>query len=518
MPIAFDTTGLRQTDPSTWQAAGGDVVQLHYFNLVPDLPGSLRDQAGLRRAMAAACAAQGAALVEAWVLAVDSVPALFQIVKLPQPGRPAGVTFVGSFTFPKAACGAVLKLIAAEGPVTGTREAAVMAQVGPQGMVIAHPYAPDLPASAADDPAWDARFPDHPLTRVRAWAHRTVATARVDPGFAQLPEFDPAPPPQRAHPAPQAVPAPPAAPMPRPAPLPQRAPVPQPAPLPPAAPVPHAAPVPQQAPAPPAQEVPPRTQPPQVPPPQAQSAQPRPVQPDAPKSPAEVGDMLVSVALGLPLAGYLPVWHDGGLVSYWRMKDPAATLARLGRGVVSRAEVDTRRYRECAMLNAAGGTMLLLERFRSEGGGIAAENHDLEPATEEQARAAITDAALAELYEWIGECVLAAAQRGEFLAVESGGWTVPLRPCLLSMVRPHPNGQEVFSVVEASPVPVGAPIWVDDQPVDGDGQLLAAPSDDARLRAVGHLTRFAVDAWGVHPFELGLSFGPNPTISTAATG
>ena len=82
---------------------------------------------------------------------------------------------------------------AAERGRTGMREAVLVAQLGFDGWVLPHPYAPEvrgrLPFHKGDDPRYDAQFADHPLSRVRAWAHHVVRTARVDPGFAALPPF-----------------------------------------------------------------------------------------------------------------------------------------------------------------------------------------------------------------------------------------------------------------------------------------------------------------------------------------
>ncbi|ROP38168.1 hypothetical protein [Saccharothrix texasensis] len=70
-----------------------------------------------------------------------------------------------------------------------------MAQLGFDGWVMPHPYAPEvegrLPFHKGDDPRYDPQFADHPLTRVRAWAHHVIRTARVDPRFAALAPFQP---------------------------------------------------------------------------------------------------------------------------------------------------------------------------------------------------------------------------------------------------------------------------------------------------------------------------------------
>ncbi|HEX6354627.1 hypothetical protein [Actinophytocola sp.] len=241
----------------------------------------------------------------------------------------------------------------------------------------------------------------------------------------------------------------------------------------------------------------------------APPAEPEPASRAEEQPPVEVGDMLQTVLVGLPLAGYLPLWLESG-VTFWRMKDPDAVRARLGAGLETRSEIDTHRYREAAMFSPSRGTLFLMDRFRDESGHLGGTSTQLEPATEDEAYAAVDDKAISELYVWLGEVVLESVRRGEFVAVETGGWEVPMRPVVLMMLRT--DGREWHSVVETSPVPVGAPVWRDQQPVDGTTQVLASPATDQTVRASGLLTRFAVATWGMHPFQLGLSFGPNPTL------
>jgi hypothetical protein len=412
---------MERHDERTWfDARTGDQVSLTYIGMEPDIPAPLDDLPLLRRKLAEETAETGS-LIEAHVVRLGDLPTLFQLIKLPIPGQDTGLAFIAAFTVPRANCSAVLRIQCAEGPMTGLRESTVAAQVGFDTCVPPHPYAPEvvgqLPYHVADEAAWDQQFPDHPLTRARAWANRMLATARVDPRFAALPPFEPAP--------------------------------------------------------------------------------------------AQEGDVLHTVLVGMPLAGYLPLWQEDG-VTYWRMSDPEAVRARLGAGVESRSEIDSRRYREAAMFSPARGTLFLMDRYRDENGNLGGTSTQLTPATEEEAFAAVDDKALSELYAWLGEVVLASVRRGEFVAVETGGWQVPMTPVVLTMLRT--DGREWHSVVEASPVPVGAPVWRDRQPVEGDTQVLASPATDQTVRASGLLTRFALSTWGTHPFRLGLSFGPNPTL------
>jgi hypothetical protein len=419
-PIEFDTTGMRRHDERIWfDPLTGDQVSLTVVESVPDLPAPLDDVATLRERLTLDTASTGS-LIEAHVVELDSVPAVFQLLKLPIPDQEHGLAFIAAFTLPKAECSVVLRVQCTESQPTGMREAMVIGNVGVENAFPPHPYAPTvrgvLPFNIADDARWDEQFPDHPLTRAREWARRTMASARTASAFAELPPFRPA---------------------------------------------------------------------------------------------AEPADALRTVLLGLPVGEYLPLWHED-TVTFWRMSEPDAVRERIGFGVESRAEVDTRRYREAALLDEERHTLFLADGEARRGPGFP-----LTPASEAAAFAAAGDQALSQLWAWLGEVVLAAAERGEFVAVEAGGWHVPITPVVLMTLRP--DGEEWQSVVETSPVPVGAPVWRDQQPVAGDTQLLASPATEQTLRAAGLLTRFAVATWDVHPLRLGLSFGPNPTLDAERT-
>jgi hypothetical protein len=192
MPIHVDDTGYQQEDATTWvDPATGDRMTLHYADHAPNLPAPLTDLPRLRQGLAAQSADVGG-LIEAHVVTVGSVPALRQIAKLPLPERP-GQGFVASLTVPKAGCSAQLRFQALEGPQAGIREATVLAELGPDRYFGPHPYAPQLqgklPWHHGDDMQWDQQFPDHPLSRARAWLRRAVETARLDPEFAALAPF-----------------------------------------------------------------------------------------------------------------------------------------------------------------------------------------------------------------------------------------------------------------------------------------------------------------------------------------
>jgi hypothetical protein len=202
--ISFDAGGWRQVDEQTWlDDRTGDAVLVREIGLVPDLPPYPHDPPRMLRQLAIDTATAGSVLVEASVVRVGSLPAIYQLVKSPLPNRPTGVGYIASLIIPRAHCSVTISMQALEGQITGAREAMVGAemiqQVGPgvvERLRRPHPYAADdrqVWFDESDGPAWDARFPDHPLTRARTWAHRTLGTVRLDPRFAYLPAF-PAPP------------------------------------------------------------------------------------------------------------------------------------------------------------------------------------------------------------------------------------------------------------------------------------------------------------------------------------
>jgi len=204
MPIFFDTSGWQQVDEYTWVAERtGDAVLVRRIGLVPDLPPFLHDPPRMLRQLAidtatATASTPAGVLVEANVIQVDGLPAVYQLVKTPLPNRPTGVGYIASLIVPRAHCSITLTMQALEGERTGAREArvnveAITAGADPRQLRRPHPYAGEVWFDESDDVRWDAQFPDHPLTRARAWAYRTLGTVRLDPRFAYLPPF-PAPP------------------------------------------------------------------------------------------------------------------------------------------------------------------------------------------------------------------------------------------------------------------------------------------------------------------------------------
>ncbi|RLU83700.1 hypothetical protein CTZ27_28765 [Streptomyces griseocarneus] len=188
----MDLTGFTEREPGVWTDEQGLVLSVHFFDLVPDLPASLDEPDRLRHGLALSAAQAGGGLIEAVLGEVGTLPAVQQLIKIPRPNG-HGLVFIGSWTVPRGGCSTVVKVQAAEGPITGAREAVVLSRLDPSQYFIPHPYGPDitggLPYHVADHRQWDAQFPDHPLTRVRTTLERITPTLTLHEGFTALPPF-----------------------------------------------------------------------------------------------------------------------------------------------------------------------------------------------------------------------------------------------------------------------------------------------------------------------------------------
>jgi hypothetical protein len=197
LPVTFDTSGLSRAGEFAWHGDNADVVQIVPIDLRPDLPAPLERAAVLRRELAIRYARSGVGLVECDPATVDGLPVLRQVLKVRHPQQRHGLVFLGSLLAPKLSRSVVLKAQCMETGATGMREAFVLLKVGPDAAFGPSPYAPDvdlvalggLPTSVADGVAYDAAFPDHPLSRLRRLLDRLAATARFTDRFRALPPY-----------------------------------------------------------------------------------------------------------------------------------------------------------------------------------------------------------------------------------------------------------------------------------------------------------------------------------------
>ena len=178
--ISFLTEGWTLGEESAaklaWGNGLGDILSLNFIALRPDLPSSLSELLAIRGMYRAHLAPVDGALVEVEPEEIASVPVLRTIFKFPQ--RPHGMSYVGAFTIPRAEFSFVIKVSCAERGVTGMRDAVALDRhlaTNPDPIFrgwAQDPYDPTFESptlrNQSDDEEWDALFPEHPLSRVRA--------------------------------------------------------------------------------------------------------------------------------------------------------------------------------------------------------------------------------------------------------------------------------------------------------------------------------------------------------------
>jgi hypothetical protein len=201
--ITFDTVGWteqpRQPRQRVWHNARGDGLGLFYFPIAPDVPAPLDP---LDRLWQAYRSTTSGGLIKLDVVRFDGVAAIKLILKVPQ--QPHGMTYLGSWTFPWRDFSYVLKIQCREDGMTGIRDAVVLAEEMGAGRVQIDdrqqlrgwsddPYDSDVTSglvrNLAEDEKYDARFPDHPLSRLRRYEGQLESTIVVAPSARRAPPF-----------------------------------------------------------------------------------------------------------------------------------------------------------------------------------------------------------------------------------------------------------------------------------------------------------------------------------------
>jgi hypothetical protein len=180
-----------------WRNDVDDQLSLDFFGVAPDLPAPPSNLEPVR-ALYRQQLGEAGGIVQVDSIVVGSVLAILAIFKFRQ--NPTGMTYLGSITIPFRDCSFVVKWQCPERGVTGMRDAAVFELVDPPLDETTHlpvgwfadPYDPSYRATVvrnrADDVEWDARFPHHPLSRLRSYL-RTANALRLSSRAAHEPPF-----------------------------------------------------------------------------------------------------------------------------------------------------------------------------------------------------------------------------------------------------------------------------------------------------------------------------------------
>jgi hypothetical protein len=175
-----------------WKAPSGDMVGLYYFDLPPDIVADLSSITSVRNFYRQIVTNAGAAIIEVETPEIAGCLTTRLIIKVPQ--NP-GMTYVGSITLPFRDFSYVLKAQCEEHGVTGMRDAIVFNEKMSSGEItmgsekdirpgwMCDPYDSSLKDGFAmnlsEDKQYDARFPHHPLSRLRRLLDHFQGTLRV---------------------------------------------------------------------------------------------------------------------------------------------------------------------------------------------------------------------------------------------------------------------------------------------------------------------------------------------------
>jgi hypothetical protein len=170
-----------------WEAPQRDAISLHFFPIPPDLPTvSTTDQ--LQQFYLAQIGTSKTRVVECTVQLFANLPTIRLILKVPQ--TPHGFLYQASLTIPFRDFSYVIKVQCAEVGMTGMREAVLTQKrlaAGEKPNTTG--TGPFFPGWNPDSPEFDAQFPAHPISRLRALLTRIAASATLDKSIRRLPAF-----------------------------------------------------------------------------------------------------------------------------------------------------------------------------------------------------------------------------------------------------------------------------------------------------------------------------------------
>lgn len=219
--------------------------------------------------------------------------------------------------------------------------------------------------------------------------------------------------------------------------------------------------------------------------------------------PLQPGDTVTVALLSLCAGGLLQTWTGPGQAQLWSVPEGDGFRSVQGTGIIGRSPRSPGRFREVGLLSVDTGTLLIQPRFprRKDEDSLQFEGRALRLSRAQGVTAAPRDDVRSLLKQSIGHCL----DSGEFLVVEKGSWDAPTEPFCLFIVLPDGDGS--ISVVETAPAPRASAVW---QPHIVAGQnrtSVGAPVSPTSIEAAPSLMMEAIDSWGLHPWDLALTFG-----------
>lgn len=188
MILSFDSSHWTLISPhdgrtEKWRDRDGVQLVIDHFGYDQRLHPILGNECAVRQHYRDIYASQGIGIVECRIITLSGHRAVRTIGKMITQGKPA--LYIGSLAIPLEDRSFVLSLYALERGMTGLRDTVVFSKLTSEGDSVkidedtgtvkawtSDPYFPDFKGpclrNLSEDEAYDADFPEHPLSKVRA--------------------------------------------------------------------------------------------------------------------------------------------------------------------------------------------------------------------------------------------------------------------------------------------------------------------------------------------------------------
>lgn len=219
--------------------------------------------------------------------------------------------------------------------------------------------------------------------------------------------------------------------------------------------------------------------------------------------PLAAGDTATTVQFSPCVGGHLRTWSGDGTTQLWSTPDADWLLANQGTGRIARTLRGEYRYREAGMLVEDRSLLFVPARPVQQAGS---ETVDLETQLIRlEAPLGTTDSLLDDFIGLLGRSIEHCKASGEFLVVELGGWDAPEEPYCLFITLDEGDG--AVNMMETVPLPQDSDFWTPHLHPGSPTANLSAPATPETTDVAPRLMCDAIREWGVHVWDLALTFG-----------
>jgi hypothetical protein len=191
----------KETEMQQWiNPVQSIALSINFFDQKPDLP-TVTDVGILRDYYRNQIVAHDGGLIQTDLIDLKTYSVIKTIFKIPQ--DPMGITYLASLTIPFKNCSYVVKIQAAEVGTTGMRDTLVTNELLTAGKIsfgedgfenwFADPYDPSFKEGTrmnlSEEIAYDAMFPEHPLSQARSLIARIKAQIVFGEELGKLKQF-----------------------------------------------------------------------------------------------------------------------------------------------------------------------------------------------------------------------------------------------------------------------------------------------------------------------------------------